>query len=439
MRTILAIAMLVACGACGAGPQALPSLTIPDCMGVNIHFRGRQDAQVEKLAAVGFRLIRVDFVWGTIEAVKGTYNFGSYNDMVDSLEERGIRPIFILDYGNAHYDNWKPPVTDESRAAYAAFAKAGAAHFRGRGVIWEIWNEPNGEWFWPNPSAEDYVKLARSTYQAIKEADPDAVVIGPATCGRAYIYLEKAFKAGLLECVDAVSVHPYGCRKPEDANVFYAWLRRNISKYAPTGSSRPLISGEWGYPSLPISSHGDGVTIEQQADYLARMFMINTMNGCQVSIWYDWRNDGIGTGPGDREHHFGVLYHDYTEKSAYFAMKTLASELNGYSFCRRVSLGCHKDYAVLFRKGDDFRAAVWTAGDSRTISIPVDVPSVTIVSLTGEGKRVDVKDGVIVLELTGSVQYIVPCAPSRRWALDTKWIARGYADDPRRKEHYADE
>ena len=51
--------------------------------------------------------------------------------------------MFILDYGNRLYDHGQAPRSDSARAAFARFAAAAARHFRGQGVIWEIWNEPN--------------------------------------------------------------------------------------------------------------------------------------------------------------------------------------------------------------------------------------------------------------------------------------------------------
>lgn len=408
--------------ACQAAPSALPQLVIPDGLGVNIHFAGTDMAQVNKIADAGFKFVRMDFAWNNVERKPGEFNFDIYDQLVDSLATRGIRVIYILDYGNPIYEGAAPPFTDESRAAFAAYAKAGAAHFKGRGVIWEIYNEPNGTWFWKDPNPRDYFKLAKVTYTAIKEADPDCLVIGPATCsGKADRYLEGVFELGLLNYVDAVSVHPYGCRPPEDANYFYTWLRRKISQYAPNGKKLPIISGEWGYPSLPCSSMGDGVTLEQQAEFLPRMFLINTMNGCPISIWYDWRNDGTGQNPGDREHNFGTLYFDYKEKPSYVAMKTLTSELKGYSFVRRISLGNVKDYAILMQKDCHYKAAVWTTGDTHAITIPVDSPSVAIVSLLGEKKLIDTRDGSIQLEINGSVQYIEPSTQSKNWGLDTSW------------------
>lgn len=425
MRTLLAIISLViiTCTACLAATSALPPLTIPNGLGVNIHFAGRDTAQIGKIAAAGFKFIRMDFIWNSMEPKKGVYDFKLWDDLSDSLTAKGIRPIYILDYGNPIYKNASPPFDDDSRAAFAAFAKAAAAHFKGKGVVWEIYNEPNGAWFWKNPNAEDYVKLAKAISKGIREGDPDSIIIGPATCGIPKGYIERAFQLGLLDCIDAVSVHAYGAWRPEEAIHHYNWLHKTIGKYAPKGRSIPIISGEWGYPSYGGSG---GVTVEQQADYLARMFIVNTMCGCRISIWYDWRDDG--TNANEKEHNFGILYNDLKEKPAYSAMKILYTELNGYSFVRRIRLDSLGDYAVLFRKNDDYRIAAWTINQPHAVSIPVDTQSTAIVSQFGEKKQVEIKNGAFDLTLTGSMQYIEPSSASKRWASDISWKTSSKAE-----------
>ena len=66
------------------------------------------------------------------------------------------------------------PHTDEGRAAFAGFARAaGVAHFKGKGVIWELWNEPNiSDVLEAGTQREDYVKLAEAVYPADEESRP---------------------------------------------------------------------------------------------------------------------------------------------------------------------------------------------------------------------------------------------------------------------------
>ncbi|MEN6356286.1 MAG: cellulase family glycosylhydrolase [Armatimonadota bacterium] len=415
MIRVLVIILLtvLACSICHAVPSSLPSLTIPDCLGVNIHFSGRQQAQVDQIADGGFRFIRMDFVWGAIETQKGVYNFASYDALVDSLASRGVRAFFILGYGNGLYGS-HPNTTDDGRAAFAAFAKASAAHFKSKGVIWEIWNEPNRECWGAKPNPEDYVELAKAVYPAVKEADPNALVAGPALNRWDYGYLAKAIKSGLLNYIDILSLHPYDPAMPEDAIVFYSKVRSIIRKYDPQKIGIPIISGEWGYNTSKW-----GISLDKQAEYLSRMFLTNIMCGCRLNIWYDWRNDGTEYTNG--EHNYGVVYNDFKEKPAYVAMKTLSTQLKGYTFVKRLQAKSDEDYLVLFRKENDYRLAAWTTAKPHAVSIPIDVQGLDIVSLLGEKKQVET-NGTLRIDLESSVQYIEPSKPSNALAAQARKV-----------------
>ena len=397
-----------------AAQSGLPAATVPECVGVNIHFTGTERQQVDMIAEAGFRFIRMDFAWAAIEKKKGEYDFKAYDELVDSLATKNIRALFILDYGNPLYDDGAAPRTDEGRAAFAKFAAAGAAHFKGKGVLWEIWNEPNGGFWRPQANVEDYVKLAKVVYRAVKKADRDATVLAPALAGWDYGFLENAFKLGLLEATDVVSLHAYGAAKPEDAAIYYGKVRELIGQYAKNGREYPLVSGEWGY-----SSWSKGTPLETQADFIARQLLSNMASGCRLSIWYDWRDDGLD--PNENEHHFGTVYNDAKPKPAYIAVKTLTTELDGYSFANRMSVTSPEDYLLLFKKGDSYRMAAWTVGDAHSISLPLDVKQVEIVSRSGERSKAEVTDGKLELKLTNSPQYIEPVGKSLRWAIEAGW------------------
>src|SRR5690349_2595589 len=180
--------------------------------GVTIEFYRDAHKQAELMAAAGVRWVRVDLAWSAAEPEPGRYDFLTWDRFVNSFEPVGIRTLFILDYGNRLYEDGMPPSSASGRAAFAAFAGAAARHFRGR-AAWEIWNEPNLPQFWagsPDPAA--YVALARAAAAEIRREDRRASILGPALGGATfdYAYLTATFNAGLLDIVDAVSLHPYG-------------------------------------------------------------------------------------------------------------------------------------------------------------------------------------------------------------------------------------
>ena len=144
------------------------------------------------------------------------------------LTRAGVRPMFILDYGNRLYDHGQLPRSDSARAAFARFASAAARHFRGQGVIWEIWNEPNIEQFWkPEPDAQAYALLALETARAVRAADPERRDPGP----------------GLVRTPLEVSRDRFRCRL---ARAHRRRLGASLSRSAPRNGRRGL----WTPPRL---------------------------------------------------------------------------------------------------------------------------------------------------------------------------------------------
>jgi beta-xylosidase len=212
LRLFLAAVMALAGRFLPARAQ-LPPPTVSEGFGVNIHFTDPQPGEMERFREAGFRRARMDLFWGSVEREKGVYDFAAYDRLIEHLARAGARPLFILDYGNPLYDGNRAPHTDEGRAAFARFAGAAAARYKGRGVLWEIWNEPNLAQFWkPKPSADDYAALALATAKAVRAADAKATILAPGSSGFPWEFFETVFRSGLLAHIDAVSVHPTGAR-----------------------------------------------------------------------------------------------------------------------------------------------------------------------------------------------------------------------------------
>src|SRR5438128_2008212 len=82
----------------------IPNAVIPECMGVNIHFVGGHEQDLDMIAAAGFKFIRMDFTWEYIEKTKGQYEWSPYDELTANLQKRGIRAIYILDYSHWAYE-----------------------------------------------------------------------------------------------------------------------------------------------------------------------------------------------------------------------------------------------------------------------------------------------------------------------------------------------
>ena len=342
------------------------------------------------LAATGAKWVRMDVGWGKTERERGVYDFSAIETLLDALDKHDLRAILILDYGNKLYSPVSP-ATDESRAAFARWAGAVAKRFAGRGVLWEIWNEPNIGFWRPKPNVNDYMALARLTAKTIKAEAPGEAIVGPAGAYFDWEFLEACFRLGLLEDVDAVTVHPYRMTAPDTAAPDWKRLREMIEQYKPANKDIPILSGEWGY-----SSSVGRLTNEQQARYLSRQWLSNLASGVPLSIWYDWRDDGDD--PKQSEHRYGTVERAYLAgqnppfkpKPAYFAAQHLIQELRGYTFRERLPTGDDGDWVTVFGNArGETKIAAWTK--------------------LGAGKMVDVnyKGRSLHLPLTTTPNYFV--------------------------------
>ena len=74
MKTTLLLASLVI-STFAATAAELPKLMLPAGVGVNIHFTRGRERDLDMIAAAGFKFIRMDFTWESIERKKGAVSY----------------------------------------------------------------------------------------------------------------------------------------------------------------------------------------------------------------------------------------------------------------------------------------------------------------------------------------------------------------------------
>ena len=207
------------------------------------------EPEFQKIAAAGFRYIRMNIWWKNIEPVKGKYAFGSFDTYLAWAQKYGLRLNLIFDTDNPFYGK----ATAQIVQPFTNYTVACTKHFAGTGILWEMINEPDISGL---PVA-DYMTLEHSAAQAIRSATPDEWLLGPSVSSISIQSVKDYFKAcldaGILNDVDAVTVHPYIHDTPETIAVPFSATRALINSYL-GGSAKPLFASEWGYPSfdLPI-------------------------------------------------------------------------------------------------------------------------------------------------------------------------------------------
>jgi hypothetical protein len=339
--------------ALGLGSRpAFPPLSVGAGWGVNLHFNDLSERELNLIAGLGSKWIRRDLFWHEVEQERGKYNFATFDRLVAQAESKGMRTLFILCYGNGLYGEGSPH-NDTMRKGFANYVRAAIRHFRGRGIVWEMWNEPNNHHWPPRPNVEEYIALAREVGEVFRQEAPQEIHVGPGLAGMDWTFLERCFRAGLLQYWQGVTVHPYRPMEPETVSNDYARLRAMIDRFKPKGKEIAILSGEWGY-----SAASNGLGEVAQADFVIRQQLVNLANHVPVSIWYNWSNNG--NSPTTEIDNFGLVRNDLSDKPASIAIRSFHRDLNGYKFHSRISVGDARDWLLLFTKGQERSLVGWT-------------------------------------------------------------------------------
>jgi Cellulase (glycosyl hydrolase family 5) len=355
-------------------PAAATSAQLRPRLGVNIHTLA-DEPLLDRVHDAGFSFVRMDLLWRQVER-NGRYRFFGYDRLLTALEARGMGALWILDYGHPQHGNG-PPRSREDRAAFAQFAEAAAAHYKGRKVRYEIWNEPNLERFWPPfPKASEFSALLRDAVEAIHRADPSARVASGGLARIDLPFLEETILAGGISGLNAAGVHPYRRAGPESVAAELTVLRQSLDRAG--GERMELWDTEWGYASYDYFSqnlHGDGhsaVGRKRQAVLASRQALTVWALGLPVAVWYDLRDDGDNAS--SPEHNYGLLDESGADKPAMQALRTLTEAARDHAFAGMVQEVPDGVHAMRLDASADQLFAVWSEQpDSRiTVRFPTE-------------------------------------------------------------------
>jgi len=151
-----------------------------------------EDQTIALVADSGGRYMRINLRWGVSEARAGELSFNTDNDRkIALIENAGLRLFPVLSVGqgwmndNRAGDNSRSyPPDDLSTVwsdqfgyspSYYNFVFQFFSHYRGHFDYVVIENEANSAIFWGG-TADEYVRLIKTAYKAIKSADPDVTV-----------------------------------------------------------------------------------------------------------------------------------------------------------------------------------------------------------------------------------------------------------------------
>ncbi|MBN1180558.1 MAG: hypothetical protein JXD18_15220 [Anaerolineae bacterium] len=262
----------------------------------------------------GFTWVKQNVVWRDLEGIlEGHFDWPKSDYIVERAEAHGLNVLFRID--GLPLPDWTTPPDDPTLPVrpedFAHFCGALAERYRGRVRAYQVWNEPNlaREWNDAVPNAAGYVQILRACYVAIKEADPDAIVIsaglaptgtGPPGAIPDVQYLIEMYEAGALPYFDLLGLHAPGYRAPPElspaeaaADTYYGGqrffcfrhvedMREIMVRYGDADKQVAIL--EMGWTTDPHNSAYTwfSVTEEEKADYLVRAFQFARQN------WQPW-------------------------------------------------------------------------------------------------------------------------------------------------------
>jgi hypothetical protein len=229
---------------------------------------------------------------------------------VSAVLARGMEPLLVL---------WctTGPISGSNAAT---FAGAQATKWKGRVRLYEFANEPdlNG---W---NGTTYGKALIPVYDAIKAADPNAIVIGGSLwkgAGGPVQFVTDMYNAGAKGHFDILSLHLY-----DDPVAAGSWNIWNMAFHmspsvrsvmdAHGDSSIPIASTETGGPTTSYGEAGQATIIDHDFDALSdpRLAFI---------LVYSMMDDVVTAQPG-----FGLLRPDLSRRPAWDVYRSRATGLN---------------------------------------------------------------------------------------------------------------
>jgi len=278
------------------------------CWGVSCHWIADKhklttDQRVEQLAKLGAKWGFLVPDWDRIETEKGKYDFNGpdhrLDEAVHGMTKRKIAPIIQIYGGNRLYmpagaDPNKRQLADAARLldnpdvrrAWHRFLETMVSRYRTHVKVWEIWNEPNGPWFWQTPTTVgQYGRMVKQVSQIIKSVDPDAVILAGSTA-----MIPMGLFGGLLagegkDSFDFCAIHPYGAL-PEQADDSIRALQKLL---ASRGKSSVLWQSECGFPSNADTGgwgYGGPWNETKHAKWVLRRLLCDASLGMKVSIYF---------------------------------------------------------------------------------------------------------------------------------------------------------
>ncbi len=294
--------------------------------------------------------------WDWVERKRGEYSVvPELDDYINSLVENGVHIEIQLLYGNPLYTSpagrqpdriepepggfhnpdrslysvYWPPKTEEQINAFTKYVAWMVNHFRGRVQYYEIWNEPNIDYWNPVSNPEDYGRLFKASAPVVHSTDPNAKIVFGGLAGAETDFAKRALNAcGCASEIDVFAYHNYpgyghnlnpeAVRADQDTNATSKPLRDMVRSFP--GIRKDLVFWDDEFNDGIPSWKGSDETV--QAKYIPRGLITDRASGVRTFVWLI-----VGATDGNEMDDFGMLHglmyrpDDFTARPAFSALQ----------------------------------------------------------------------------------------------------------------------
>ena len=332
------------------------------------------------LKQAGVKWLRLFPEWQIIQPKKDQWNWKVADAMVADARANGIHIAgvfcYLAPWASADGGTRKFPIKDIQY--WRDYVSGTVERYKDDIKYWEVWNEFNGSFGDSKNKVKDYVELVVTAYDAAKKVDPN-VKIGLSVANFDVGFLDAVIKAGAADHFDFICVHPYENlgAAAEGGEVGYLCLAGNLRKMLEANKQRkdiPLWITEIGFQA-PIKADARGDA--EQADMLARAYLLSIAQGFERVFWFEARGPAYGKGT---DH--GIIRPDWTPRPAYDALKVMTMVLGQEPrYLGWLDLG-KGGYGFLFKGQKGSILAAWSpAGKQYKATFDAEV---SITDLTGK-------------------------------------------------------
>ena len=282
----------------------------------------RRDLQLA--SGAGFHWVKQRFEWRNIEGQnKGNFEWNEPDRIVDAIAQSGLKVVARVDNQPrwaASGVTWPGSGPPDNPRDWSDFLSALATRYRGRIQAYEIWNEPNLDREWGNkkPDPNAYASMLKASYQAIKGADSQALVISagmsPTSTNDDHAmpdleFIRALYAAGAQDSFDLLGVHAAGYKAepcadpgqvaenpdltnndPSPPNLKRIYAFRHVEdvhdlmvQQADTSKQIAILEMGWTTDARPGSQYAwFAVDRDQQARNLVGAFQ------CARQLWQPW-------------------------------------------------------------------------------------------------------------------------------------------------------